>query len=170
MRQDIKRKSILTLILISVLLMNTGCGALYGSIVRGAALEGRYDEIKDTMPAIPEEQGRVVVYMTAGGPRFWNMIGIITKIKVDHTTFPEMLGASYTYLDLEKGAHNITTGKNTLDFELNDKDIKYVRIDAKDYIFIRVLNKYNPILIESDIAETEIAKLKYNKDFERYLK
>jgi hypothetical protein len=118
MRQDIKRKSILTLILISVLLMNTGCGGL---IVRGAALEGRYDEIKDTLPAIPEEQGRVVIYMTAGGPNLWSTLGIITKVKVDQITFEEMMGASFFYLDLGKGAHNITAGKNSIDFELNDK-------------------------------------------------
>jgi len=170
MRINVKRHFILPLILLSVFVANIGCMGLY---LRNYGLEGPYSEVINSFPDIPEGKGRIFIYMIPGDSNLWNTMGIITYMTVD-TKVHEIKGATFTYVDVDEGVHKITAdgvasgfsykmGKNSLDVEIIDKDIKYIKIDVKDNVVIRAANEYKPIIIERDIAEREITNLKYYK-------
>lgn len=174
-----KRKQILfsyCFLLTSIALLNTGCmGGVSRDILVGD--HGTYSEHSAAWPAIPQGKGRVFIYMVDGGPSIMNTLGIVGEAITIDNYIQYATGETFFYGHLKPGKHKLTVtnvikgtfertfgeGDNAVDFELQDQEIKYIRIDIQG--IHPKFNSYYPVLIESsEIAENEMRDLKLYKD------
>lgn len=170
------------ILLISTILLNTGCGGLVGVCYRSLAVgdSDSYSELVASLPSIPEGRGRVFIYMVEGDPSVLNTSGLFTTLSLDNRIY-HIAGATFFYADLRLGKHKVTAssagkmakgtfkktfcfGENVAEFELSDQDVKYIKIKltgTNTYLTAR-LNTYFPILVEpSQSAVKEINSLTF---------
>ena len=141
-----------------------------------------YSELSSSFPAIPEGKGRIFIYMTDGGPSALNTFGIVGAALTVDDTLQFISGKTFFYVDLDIGKHAVTAekvipmmivgkpkykrGKNAIDFELLDRQVKYVKIDFIGFAANLKFGTMVPILLESNKnAETEINNLNFYKNY-----
>lgn len=178
------RKQTLSILIVltAICLFNTGCaGMLFRYAIVGD--DGEYSKIVTSLPAIPQNKGRVFIYMPEGGPNIMNTMGIWVEFSIDERIH-HIAGETFFYIDLKTGKHKISAnkmttgffkrtyqlGENVIDFELLNQEVKYVKVYYKGTVAYSKFNTYFPILIEPKSAVNEIKPLKFYKDHETNLK
>lgn len=169
-----QRPAGLFILLACIILFNGGCAGIMGRrMIVGN--NGTYSELSIALPAISEGKGRVFVYMAGGGPSILNTAGILAEpLSIDNTMY-FIAGKTFFHVDLDIGKHTVTAsktvkgffkktfcmGKNAIEFELLNQDIKYIKINIKGTFITPKFNTYYPILLESNQnAENEMRRLK----------
>jgi hypothetical protein len=166
-------KFLIGLLIVVAVLSTTGCmGMAVRHFEKGS--ESSYSELKSSMAPIPAGSGRLFLYMVDGGPNpMLTMTGYMGFCTVDEDVYGVM-GKTYWYIDLPTGNHRITAncspgilgrvyyGKNIADFDLNEGEIKYCRIDRTGF-----LPDFAPVMVESPRAEQELMSLDFYKNFNK---
>ena len=164
-------------VLVGILMLTSGCAFM----IHEAQLKGSetgYSVLKPSLPSPEQGKGRLFVYLTSGGPSASWALGIGAQMNgiftIDDTVY-NYLGGSYFYVDLPAGPHSVTAekvgggfrkyrrGKNVAEVELRSGQDSYVRIDLTG---VGVFTTANPILVDRQTAEDEIAELRIAKNYE----
>jgi hypothetical protein len=171
------RKFILFAIMIAVALLNSGCmGMLYRHLEKGDI--GNYSDLKRSMPPPQEGMGRLVVYITDGGPDVFLTTGIIDGCTIDNRGY-KIMGRTYWYVDLQAGSHRVTAtdvmsmwtgmpvryGEKILDIDLQAGETYFVKMIMSGTTLVSRLNSYAPTLVSSEVAESELKNLDFYKNY-----
>ena len=140
--------------------------------------DGKYEQMVDTLPAIPEGKGRLFVYMKGGGATIFNTLGIVGEaLSIDDIVYFAS-GKTFFYVDLDAGTHFMTNnrlikgffarlltyGKSRTDFELANQEVKYIRLDYKGFVMFPRWLWYCPTFESKEKAEKEMRRLKFYTD------
>jgi hypothetical protein len=171
------RKFFLLVGIVIFILINGGCiGMVARNIEKGDS--GNYSQLKPSMPSLPPDMGRLVLYMIDGAPNVGNTIGVIEACTIDNYAY-KFMSQTYWYVDLPKGPHRVTAtdvksgfsdmpkyyGKEILDIDLKEGEIQFIKINMAGTTLIGRFNTYTPVLVSQEIAESELANLDFYKNF-----
>ncbi len=158
------------LALVIATLSATGCMDALMYAARQSEMSGTYSELKQSMTPPPSGSGRLIVYVAGRGPdAIWWGGSLMSACTVDEDCYG-IRGASYWYVDIPSGKHKVTAdgvegalkyGKNAVEFELQENETKYCKIDVSTGIFATL----TPAMIEPSVAEKELATLSFFKKF-----
>jgi hypothetical protein len=167
---------------ISIMSMLSGCvGMMADSIARSMVTGKTYTDMAKTLPSPPAGHGRLYIYRTPASTHTSVVINIgllknPTLFTIDDTAY-ELIWEAFEYFDLPEGQHEITCGTDVLkrvDFwtskQYYQKGTNKIQIsisNASD-VFVRVDSikekpLFQPVIVESEQARTEIMKLPYQE-------
>lgn len=171
-------KCLLLLVSIGWLLTAIGCAGAIMAAGRSSEMggAGTYSELKESMTPPASGSGRLIVYLTGGGPNVlsWGGDVLANACTIDDTAY-KINGAAYWYVDIPPGKHKVTAdgvkgsfggfgyGKHAVEFDLAEGQTKYCRIDVSG---VGVFMSLTPVMVEQPVAEGELMKLSFYKNFQ----
>lgn len=148
-----------------------------GTVMRNSATGESFSDVTATLSSVPENHGRLFVYLTTGGANAWNTYGDEDFCTVDSVAY-RILGETFWYLDLPNGEHRITAtgvqnnllrgkprnlGKNALDVQISEGESIYVRMNKTG---LYQYGTWTPVIVNATVAEKEMTQLNFLKNYE----
>jgi len=171
-----------TIILYTLALLSGCMGMMADSIAKSWVTGETYEEMAATLPQPKEGSGRLFIYRSATSTKSSLKYGIglvknSTLCTIDDTVY-ELIWEVFRYIDLPKGEHVVTCGRDVLqkrDFWTSKPYYQrgankiLVSVPNVTDVFVRVeateLPPYfQPVLVESAQGREEILKLQYQKE------
>ncbi|MGB1263921.1 MAG: hypothetical protein ACPG52_13515 [Cognaticolwellia sp.] len=167
-----------TVMLVLTTMFISGC---VGSALRSGMTEDKeYKEFIKQAPVIAKGYGRIIIYSPKGGPSYpLNSMGDIEFFTIDRKVY-RFGGASYFYLDIKSGQHQLTVNNVLIrGFASNKKQYgKYkleLNVPEQDTIYLRFVNQskskaideraYSVDIVDKESAGSEMANLRYWNNF-----
>jgi hypothetical protein len=121
------------------------------AIVSGCATGPKYAQIRNTIPALSPDQGRIFIYRTTA-------LGAAVQpdVNLNGTKVGDAKPKGFFYVDKPPGDYQISTStevKRTLSLKLDKSQIRYVRLNMAMGFFV---GHCYPELVEPDQGEKEI--------------
>lgn len=134
------------------------CGWLIAAVavLAGCATGPKYAQVRNTLPALNPEHGRVFIYRaTAFGA------AVQPDVKLNDEKVGTAKPKGFFYVDRPAGNYRISTStevKRTLSLTLDKAQTRYVRLNMAWGFFV---GHCYPELVEPDVGEKEIQKCSY---------
>lgn len=125
-------------------------------LLTGCATGPKYLEVKDTIPSLNYEYGRMYFYRTS-------VLGaaIQPQILVNGASVGKAVPGGFFYVDRPPGEYEVITTtevERELSFILEEGQTRYIRLDISMGFFV---GHIYPNLIEPEVAKEEITKCSY---------
>ncbi len=129
--------------------------AFIAILIAGCASGPMFSEMQSSIPKLNSDTGRIYIYRN-GGP-----LGAQPKIVINGEEVGRAVPKGFLYVDRPAGNYEIVTTtevKRKLSLALDKGQTRYVRIK---FTIGFLLAHAKPELVENEVGETEIQKLKY---------